>query len=164
MDTLVFLCQHTCTMVLPRWGAGLSSEVCDAAVSSSDSVSTTESSRHSGKVSKLLLLKRVMRARAPLRQIQSSGVQRSHVQRHLSAFHLTFWCSPHFLLIFRFREEGTRVRAVVQLTVSGQTAGQKVRWKPVGGFCHLYGHPHVLHPLLHLCQRAGEQKPTITCR
>lgn len=56
MDTLVFLCQQTCTMVLPRWGAGLSSEVCDAAVSSSDSASTAESPGHSGKVRKLLLL------------------------------------------------------------------------------------------------------------
>lgn len=53
--------------------------------------------------------------------------------------------------------------SVVKLTVSGQTAGQKVRRKPVGGFCHLYRHPDVLHPLLHLCQRAGEQNQTNTC-
>lgn len=56
MDTLVFLCQHTCTMVLPRWGAGLSSAVCDAVASSSDSASTEESSGHSGKVRRMLLL------------------------------------------------------------------------------------------------------------
>lgn len=56
MDTLVFLCQHTCTMVLPRWGVGFSSEVCEAAMSSSDSASAEESSGHSGKVRRLLLL------------------------------------------------------------------------------------------------------------
>lgn len=53
MDTLVFLCQHTCTVVLPRWGAGLS---IDAVMSSSDSTSTEESSGHSGKVRRLLML------------------------------------------------------------------------------------------------------------
>lgn len=56
MDTLVFLCQHTCTMVLPRCGVGLSNEVCEAAMSSSDSASTEESSGHSGKVRRSLLL------------------------------------------------------------------------------------------------------------
>lgn len=46
---------------------------------------------------------------------------------------------------------------VLRLTVSGQTAGQEVGRKPVGGFSRLYRHPDVLHPLLHLCHRAGEQ-------
>lgn len=53
MDTLVFRCQHTCTMVLPRCDAGLSGEL-GAAASSSDSASAVESSGHSGKVSKSL--------------------------------------------------------------------------------------------------------------
>lgn len=57
MDTLVFLCQHTCTMVLPRCGVGLSSEVCEGVMSSSDSASAVEPSGHSGEVSKLLLLR-----------------------------------------------------------------------------------------------------------
>ena len=57
MDTLVFLCQHTCTMVLPRWGLGLSGAACcRAVVSSSDSTSAKESSGHSEKVRRLLLL------------------------------------------------------------------------------------------------------------
>jgi len=56
MDTLVFLCQHTCTMVLPRCREGLSSETRDAVTSSSDSASTKESSGHSGKVRRSLLL------------------------------------------------------------------------------------------------------------
>lgn len=55
MDTLVFLCQHTCTMVLPRWGAGLSSEVRDAVTSSSHSASAEETSGRSGKVRRSLL-------------------------------------------------------------------------------------------------------------
>lgn len=63
MDTLVFLCQHTCTMVLPRWGTGFSRAVLDAVMSSSDSTSTAESSGHSGKVRRWLLPdhERVMR-------------------------------------------------------------------------------------------------------
>lgn len=68
MDTLVFLCQHTSTMVLPRLGAGLSNEFCDAAISSSDSASIVEFSGLSGKVRKLLLLEnaQVMKGRRAL--------------------------------------------------------------------------------------------------
>lgn len=49
METLVFLCQQTCTVVLPRWGAWRSSEVRDALRSSSDSWSTVGSSGDSMK-------------------------------------------------------------------------------------------------------------------
>lgn len=81
MDTLVFLCQHTCTMVLPRWGAGLSSEVCDAVMSSSDSASTMESSGHSGEVRKLLLLdnKQGDEGRRALKHRQCQIIHRSTV-------------------------------------------------------------------------------------
>lgn len=49
METLVFLCQQTCTVVLPRWGTWRSSEVRDALRSSSDSWSTVDSSGDSMK-------------------------------------------------------------------------------------------------------------------
>ena len=50
MDTLVLRCQHTCTVVLARWGAGFSGGPRRAAESSSDSASAEESSGNSGKV------------------------------------------------------------------------------------------------------------------
>lgn len=49
IETLVFLCQQTCTVVLPRWGDWRSSEVRDALRSSSDSWSTGVSSGDSMK-------------------------------------------------------------------------------------------------------------------
>lgn len=82
MDTLVFLCQHTCTMVLPRCGAGRSSEVCEAAVSSSDSASAEESSGHSGKVRRLLLLdnEQGVEGRRELEHRQRQIILQSNVQ------------------------------------------------------------------------------------
>lgn len=44
METLVFRCQHTCTMVLPRCGAWRSSDVREALRSSSDSWSAATAS------------------------------------------------------------------------------------------------------------------------
>lgn len=44
METLVLRCQHTCTIVLPRWGAWRSNEVREALRSSSDSWSATVTS------------------------------------------------------------------------------------------------------------------------
>lgn len=81
MDTLVFLCQHTCTMVLPRWGVGLSSELCDAAMSSSDSTSTVESSGHSGKVRRLLLLDNELadEGRGALKHRQCQYIHKSNI-------------------------------------------------------------------------------------
>lgn len=49
IETLVFLCQQTCTVVLPRCGDWRSSEVRDALRSSSDSWSTVVSSGDSKK-------------------------------------------------------------------------------------------------------------------
>ena len=49
IETLVFLCQQTCTVVLPRCGDWRSSEVRDALRSSSDSWSTVVSSGDSMK-------------------------------------------------------------------------------------------------------------------
>lgn len=109
MDTLVFLCQHTCTMVLPRWGAGLSSEVCDAAVSSSDSASTAESSGHSGKVRKLLLLKN---SEGDEGENQSLGGQTS---LHVAAIPALF--SPNFdtyFIVRLFSASWKRVRTTVR--------------------------------------------------
>lgn len=52
MDTLVLRCQHTWTVVLPRWGACRSRDVREALRSSSDSWSMPGSSGDSGKFSK----------------------------------------------------------------------------------------------------------------
>lgn len=52
MDTLVLRCQHTWTVVLPRWGVCRSRDVREALRSSSDSWSTLDSSGNSGKCGK----------------------------------------------------------------------------------------------------------------
>lgn len=82
MDTLVFLCQHTCTMVLPRCGAGLSGELGAAAASSSDSASAVESSGHSGKVSKSLPRAKSL---ADEEEEERGGAQAQHSVRSLSS-------------------------------------------------------------------------------
>lgn len=52
MDTLVLRCQHTWTVVLPRWGVCRSRDVREALRSSSDSWSALDSSGDSGKCGK----------------------------------------------------------------------------------------------------------------
>lgn len=52
MDTLVLRCQHTWTVVLPRWGVCRSRDVREALRSSSDSWSALDSSGDSGKYGK----------------------------------------------------------------------------------------------------------------
>lgn len=177
MDTLVFLCQHTCTMVLPRCGVGLSSEVCEAVMSSSDSASAVESSGHSGEVSKLLLL----RNREPADEERggcSSAAQCQIIHQSntvwLCSLDFTQWfvietlmyadnyCTSNGCFDFIWQISCWGV-VMLWLTVVGQTAGQNVRRRPVAGFCHLYRCSYVLHPPLHLREWTWVNRKWIEC-
>lgn len=72
----------------------------------------------------------------------------------------------YLLLIFHFLSNSTTnwIKRFIfscvfmrWLTVVCQVAGQEVRRRPIAGFCRLYRHLYVLHPLLHLCEWTGEK-------
>lgn len=117
MDTLVFLCQHTCTMVLPRGAAGLSGNVLTAGASSSDSASAEESSEHSGKVRRLLLLDNEQSGEGGGKEAKTDSV------RLFGNWTSGFIFKTHNSRVF----DNSRVLFKSSLTAVCQVAGQRLR-------------------------------------